>query len=227
MIYPVSFLFQGMEFAFQETMQAQLPSQTPPVDIGLQPGDAFEVHRQMVIALFTATLILSAILAGGLLFSHVTVLMVVAAAGALGGFVSALRRLYAFQRIFPANFFKTWHKFDLYLIIYSMIPSVVGTIAAVALYLIFASGLVKGDLFPQFHLSPVSHRPDDFQNFVFNWQPVAPADYAKALVWSFIAGFSERFVPDLLERFASSQQQTLNRGEAQPSQGAGGQNGAA
>jgi hypothetical protein len=108
-----------------------------------------------------------------------------------------------------------------------MIPSLVGTIAAVALYLIFASGLVKGDLFPQFHLSPVSHRPDDFQNFVFNWQPVPPADYAKTLVWSFIAGFSERFVPGLLERFASSQQQTLDRDQAQPSQGAAGKNGAA
>jgi len=206
---------------------AKLPIDTPPVDTGLQPGDAFEVHRQMVIALFTATLILSAILAGGLLFSRVTVLMVVAAAGALGGFVSALRRLYVFQRIFPVNFFKTRRKVDFYLIIYSMIPSLVGTIAAVALYLIFASGLVKGDLFPQFHLSPVSHRPDDFQNFVFNWQPVAPADYAKTLVWSFIAGFSERFVPDLLERFASSQQQTLDRDQAQPSQGAAGKNGAA
>ena len=203
---------------------AKLPSDTPSVDTGLQPGDAFGVHRQMVIALFTATLILSAILGGGLVFSRVTVLMVVAAAGALGGFVSALRRLYAFQRIFPVNFFKTRHKVDLYLIIYSMIPSLVGTIAGVALYLIFASGLVRGDLFPQFHLSPVSPRPDDFQNFVTNWQPVAPADYAKALVWSFIAGFSERFVPDLLERFATSQQQTLDRGRAQPSQGAVGQN---
>jgi hypothetical protein len=203
---------------------ARLPGDTPPVDTGLQPGDAFAVHRQMVIALFTATLILSAMLAGGLVFSRVTILMVVAAAGALGGFVSALRRLYVFQRIFPVNFFKK-HKVDRYLVIYSMIPSLVGTIAAVALYLIFASGLVKGDLVPQFHLSPGSPRPDDFQNFVFNWQPVAPADYAKALVWSFIAGFSERFVPDLLERFASSQQQTPDEGRAQPSQGAARQNG--
>lgn len=208
-------------------MEAKLPSDTPPVDTGLHSGDAFEVHRQMVIALFVATITLSAILGGGLILSRVTVLMVVAAAGALGGFVSALRRLYAFQRIFPVNFFKTRHKVDLYLIVYSMIPSLIGIIAAVALYLIFASGLVKGDLFPQFHLSPVSPRSDDFQNFVFNWQPVAPADYAKAFVWSFIAGFSERFVPDLLERFASSQQQTLDRGREQASQGAAGQNGAA
>ena len=185
-------------------------------DTGLPPGDAFEVHRQMVIALFLATLVLSIILGVGLYISqedigngnavHVTMLMVVAAAGALGGFVSALRRLYAFQRVFPVNFFKDRHKVDLYLIIYSMIPSLVGAIAAATLYLIFASGLIKGDLFPLFNLSERSPKTDPFQNFVANWQPASPSDYAKAIVWSFLAGFSERFVPDLLDRFASSQQ---------------------
>jgi hypothetical protein len=197
-------------------------SDTSSSDTALQPGDAFDVHRQMVIALFTATLMLSVLLVVGLVFSRLTALMIVAAAGALGGFVSALRRLYAFQRIFPVNFFQRRHKIDAYLIIYSMIPSLVGAIAAVTIYLVFASRLVKGDLFPEFKLSPLNPRPDDFQNFVANWQPVAPADYAKALVWSFIAGFSERFVPDLLERFASSQQRTPDRGGAQRSQDASG-----
>src|SRR5512145_2054758 len=98
---------------------ADMPRDTTPA-AGPQPGDAFEVHRQMVIALFLATLILSVILAAGLLASRVTVLMVVAAAGALGGFVSALRRLYAFQRNFPPNFFKAWERINLYLIVYSM-----------------------------------------------------------------------------------------------------------
>lgn len=168
----------------------------------------------MVVSLFLATLLLSVILGVGLYFSNVTALMVVTAAGALGGFVSALRRLYAFQRVFPVNFFKNWHKVDLYLIIYSMIPSLVGAIAAVTLYLIFASELIKGDMFPKFHLSNLNPKPDDFQNFVANWQPISPSDYAKALVWSFLAGFSERFVPDLLEHFASSQQQKLSQEDA-------------
>ena len=168
----------------------------------------------MVVSLFIATLLLSVFLGVGLYFSNVTALMVVAAAGALGGFVSALRRLYAFQRVFPVHFFKNWHKVDFYLIIYSMIPSLVGAIAAVTLYLIFASELIKGDMFPKFHLSDLDPKPDDFQNFVANWQPVLPSDYAKALVWSFLAGFSERFVPDLLEHFASSQQQKLSKEDA-------------
>ena len=184
---------------------AEPPSATP-------AGDAFEIHRQMVIALFTATLIVSVALAAGLIASRVTALMVVAAGGALGGFVSALRRLYAFQRVFPQNFFRSMRRINLYLIVYSMIPSLVGAIGAVVLYMVFASGLIKGDLFPAFELSQLDPKPDDFQNFIANWQPSGPIDYAKALVWSFIAGFSERFVPDLLDRFASSQRPSGDRG---------------
>src|SRR5215510_10293507 len=191
---------------------AEPPSADPGTGPPLQAGDAFEVHRQMVIALFSATLIVSIALAAGLIASRVTALMVVAAGGALGGFVSALRRLYAFQRVFPVNFFKSLRRINLYLIVYSMIPSLVGAIGAVVLYMVFASGLIKGDLFPAFELSQFDPKPDDFQNFIANWQPSEPIDYAKALVWSFIAGFSERFVPDLLDRFASSQRPSGDRG---------------
>jgi hypothetical protein len=86
-----------------------------------------------------------------------------------------------------------------------MIPPLIGAIAAVTLYLIFAAGLVTGTMFPEFHLSPLNPRADDFDNFVQNWQPVLPTDYAKAIVWGFIAGFSERFVPDILNRLSSKE----------------------
>lgn len=168
----------------------------------------------MVIALFVATFILAVALTIGLYFSRFTVLMVVAMAGALGGFVSALRRLYTFQRVFPSDFFTNWHRVNLYLVIYSLIPPLVGAIAASTLYVIFASGLVKGDMFPAFHLSDATRLPDDFNNFVNNWQPIEPADYAKAIVWAFIAGFSERFVPDILERLSNKQAEQNDNDEA-------------
>jgi hypothetical protein len=183
----------------ESTTQNQQPG------AGVSPRDSFEVHRQMVIALFIATLFLGFALAVGLCVSGLTVLMVVVVAGALGGFVSALRRLYAFQRVFPSDFFAGGYKVNLYLIIYSMIPPLVGAIAAATVYVIFASGLITGDMFPEFHLSTVNPRVDDFNNFVNNWQPVTPVDYAKAIVWAFIAGFSERFVPDMLERLSTKQ----------------------
>jgi len=218
-------------------MQKLAPSTTDSLT-----NDAFEVHRQMVITLFGTTLFFGLLLLVGLLCGFLTALMVVAVAGAMGGFVSALRRLYTFQWVIPIDFLKIRHKWDLYLIIYSMIPSLIGAIAAVTLYLFFASGLVNGYIFPKFHLDTtnyfqkfisfilsclnsksnnnffqkiynfiVSHLngpplPNAFYNFVYNWAPATPSDYAKAIVWGFIAGFSEKFVPDLLEHFASAKQ---------------------
>ncbi len=69
-------------------------------------------------------------------------------------------------------------------------------------YLLFAADLLKGDLFPEFHCAP-EKTCADFHGFVSNWSPSGPAANAKAIVWGFISGFSERFVPDILNRFGS------------------------
>jgi hypothetical protein len=63
-----------------------------------------------------------------------------------------------------------------------------GAIFALMLSLMFIGGLVQGSLFPSFGGSR-------WIELVFD----VPS-WAKLMVWSFIAGFSERFVPDLLTR---------------------------
>jgi hypothetical protein len=75
-------------------------------------------------------------------------------------------------------------------------------IGAVVLYLLFAAGILKGDLFPEFHCA-AGQTCADFHGFVAYWKPDGPAANAKAIVWGFIAGFSERFVPDILNRLGS------------------------
>jgi hypothetical protein len=66
-----------------------------------------------------------------------------------------------------------------------------GGVFAVVLACLFASGLIKGELFPAFTSSASS---SGFSLDV--------ANYAKLLVWSFIAGFAEQFVPDRLDQLA-------------------------
>lgn len=181
-------------------------------------ASAFGVHRQMVLWLFFATaalvlltttllLITNGIPAGGVGKSDaetgLTILPMVALAGALGAFVSALNRLYAFKNIFPyAKYTGMLKGTSLYLMIYSTIPPLVGAIAASVLYVIFAAGLITSELFPTFHCTAASGQCDQFSTFLQSWSPTAAADYAKAIVWGFIAGFSERFVPDILNRLA-------------------------
>jgi hypothetical protein len=133
----------------------------------------------------------------------VTIMLAVIVAGAGGGFVSSLRRLYGFQDIFPRReYVQLFRKMNFYVIAYSLVPAVVGMIGAVILYLVFAAGLLKGDLFPEFHCA--QQECTTFHDFVSYWSPDGPAAFAKAIVWGFVAGFSERFVPDILNRLASN-----------------------
>ena len=69
---------------------------------------------------------------------------------------------------------------------------------AFLLYLVFMGGLLSGGLFPEF-----PSRTKDFgsiNGFVLEVNPGTNADFAKLLVWSFVAGFSEKFVPNLIAK---------------------------
>ena len=80
---------------------------------------------------------------------------------------------------------------------------IVGAIGAVVLYLVFAAGLLKGDLFPEFSCLNAAASCGAFHDFVSSWAPANATANAKAIVWGFVAGFSERFVPDVLNRLGS------------------------
>ena len=89
-----------------------------------------------------------------------------------------------------------------YLVAYSSIPPLIGVIAAAVIYVVFAGRMISGDLFPAFDCS----RPNECTTLpgVLNyWSPVSATDYAKAVVWGFISGFSERFFVDILNQFGS------------------------
>jgi hypothetical protein len=83
-------------------------------------------------------------------------------------------------------------------------PPLIGAIAAVVLYLIFIAGYMHTDIFPA--MDCFSKDPcKTIKNLMDFYWPKTPEDYGKALVWSFIAGFSERLVPDLLQSIAKKQ----------------------
>ncbi len=133
-------------------------------------------------------------------------LVLVVLAGMLGAFFSALTRLYHVDDAGAALITPTIGELGgKYMFMYASVPSVIGAIAAVVLYLVFVSDLVGGDMFPSIECT-TADGCKSISGLMQHYWPESPSDYGKALVWSFIAGFSERFVPDLLQSLVKNEE---------------------
>jgi hypothetical protein len=162
-------------------------------------------YKQILLSSFVVTLVVIATLGALLKFSPAPSLMsVVVLAGVLGAFFSALIRLYNLQDISKALVARELEELPwLHLLIYSMVPAVVGAIAATAIHMLFASGLLQGDLFPKFSCKD-KITCDSFGSLIGDWGPSDAREYAKDIVWGFVAGFAERLVPDTLQSLSRS-----------------------
>jgi hypothetical protein len=92
-------------------------------------------------------------------------------------------------------------------------PPITGAIFAVILYAMFAGGLLDGALFPMI-ASSSGHVGLLSNLFCRECGPQGALDAAKLLLWSFVAGFAERFVPDTLTRLVSASQGKPQQGKA-------------
>jgi hypothetical protein len=124
--------------------------------------------------------------------------------GVIGGFVSLQRRL------------KDLTLQDLELLanskVYLMLAPMVGGVLAMVLYLIFLSGLLRGDMFPEF-VSLSTDKTTGFPTIFEQYGKHGFSDYAKLLVWAFIAGYSEKFVTNVLGRFEGAAVATIPKND--------------
>lgn len=70
---------------------------------------------------------------------------------------------------------------------------IVGSVFGMILLLLFIGGFVAGNLFPNFN---------DVGFYRIYWGFSSTEGWARLFVWAFIAGFSERLMPNLLENVA-------------------------
>jgi hypothetical protein len=124
-------------------------------------------------------------------------------AGTLGAFFSALLRFYEMKNLATILYEDGLLFKGSSLFIYTLTPALIGSIAGAILYLIFQANLVQGTPFPAIECVAADKCPS-LGALLDNYGPKEPADFAKAILWGFIAGFAERLAPDLLENFAQS-----------------------
>jgi hypothetical protein len=149
-------------------------------------------------------------------------LVVVMALGALGGFISAQRRLFSVPA--GGDRINQLIQLDANTLEY-VLPPISGAVFATIALLLFLSGLLQGDLFPKMdtperssvaeYLKPSLKTSDSKTQdalhsngvnvlyFASMSEPLSGKDYGKLMVWCFVAGFAETFVPGVLNRLTS------------------------
>jgi len=86
-----------------------------------------------------------------------------------------------------------------YTLAYISWKSAVAVVFAFLFYLMAIGGLIGGDMFPRFVQTSLPDNANwNMTNFATAVKPESYKDVAKILVWSFIAGYSEKFVPNLI-----------------------------
>ena len=80
------------------------------------------------------------------------------------------------------------------------ISPLIGGIFAVALYVIFMSGIFLGDFFPAFQ--GVEEAFMDMPHFADITLPKPNHDVAKALIWAFFPDFAGGLVPNFIDKIA-------------------------
>jgi hypothetical protein len=129
------------------------------------------------------------------------IFVLVVISGTVGAFFSALQRLYEMKGLPQILYNEQLSNEYGTLFVYSLIPALVGGIAAAVLYLMFAGQMLSGAFFPEFACK--QDPCDDFGKLLAYWGPHQAQDYAKAIFWGCVAGFAERMVPNLLNSFAA------------------------
>ena len=141
--------------------------------------------------------------------------------GIIGGFVGLQRRLKHLSDDDLSLLANSW--------VYVLLSPLVGGVLAVIIYILFISGLLQGDLFPDFaadesrpslptdEKSPVIKEPVTTSNnlsSLFAIHGVTYKDYAKLAFWCFLAGFSEKFVTNIISQFESKADSALDADES-------------
>ena len=139
-------------------------------------------------------------LLGGDLGRAMAVIMATAYAGVMGAVISAARRTKSFNDIAASHSDPVVRltriengKTGLHLSL------ITGSVFAVVLYLFFVAGIGESVLQPGFLPAFRSAPSQPLLGLI----PASATDFSRLMLWAFAAGFAEKLVPDVLDRFTN------------------------
>jgi hypothetical protein len=153
--------------------------------------------RLLIITCISLTIILVIFSISRFLPARFPMTLFCFACGLVGGFVSIQQRLRSIKDPELVLLSNSWTMITL-------VP-IYGGIFSLLLYALFLSGLVQGQLFPEFYIPSFGQKPstEEFRSFLTETSPKTAQDFCKFIFWCFVAGYSERFVPQLVEKISS------------------------
>jgi hypothetical protein len=107
--------------------------------------------------------------------------------GNIGGYVSVHRGLGELNDAEVIGLSRSWWSI--------IVPSFVGGVLALVMYLLFLSNIISGDIFPLF--KPDTDSPNGVES-ILTQHANGMNSYAKLFVWSFISGFNQKYVVDII-----------------------------
>lgn len=123
---------------------------------------------------------------------HSYLVLLVFGCGLLGGFVSIQQRLPGISLNELKVLSSSW-------VSITLIP-INGGIFAIVLMVMFIGHIIQGQLFPVYPRGIEVTDAASFFEWLTNAYPATGTDVAKLFFWSFVAGFSERFVPQIIRK---------------------------
>lgn len=159
----------------------------------------YALTRRLILLTAGSLVIFTAIFGIVLFFNHrLMISWVVFICGIIGGFVSIQQRLDKISDDDIKLLSSSWFQILL-------IP-IFGAVFSLVLYCIFLSGLLNSDIFPAFYFPsppPTGPNTEFIIRILRDTYPSTGPDLAKLLFWSFVAGFAERFVPQIISNLTS------------------------
>ena len=148
--------------------------------------EALRILWKRLLALLVLLLIVCTGLLWGTTTANTGILVFVI--GNVGGYISVHRSLGDLKDEEIVELAKSWWSI--------VAPSFVGGVLGLVLYMLFAAHILAGDLFPS--IVPDKDSAQDTVRSILTQHADGMKEYAKLLFWSFIAGFNQKYVVDII-----------------------------